>query len=147
MKQISGISHEKNHRPIRDDDFLFFLPAFKECLVRQVRFVSVCLGQQVAGSVHGQHGRAAVHHFCTPVRHHESNRSAAALVDFSQLTNLPAYTGIIKDFSDLLQNSALASLLPALPREPPYLVRLTPYPRKDALSFQKLPGTWDQDRN
>lgn len=46
-------SHEKNHRPIRDDDFLFFLPAFKECLVRQVRFVGVCLGQQVAGSVHG----------------------------------------------------------------------------------------------
>ena len=103
MKQISGISHEKNHRPFRDDDFLFFLPAFKECLVRQVRFVGVCLGQQVAGSMHGQHGRAAVHHFCTPVRHHESNRSAAALVDFSQLTNLPAYTGIIKDFSDLLQ--------------------------------------------
>ena len=63
MKQISGISHEKNHRPFRDDDSLFSLPAFKECLVRQVRFVSVRLGQQVAGSVHGQHGRAAVYHF------------------------------------------------------------------------------------
>ena len=93
----------KNHRPFRDDDFLFSLPAFKECLVRQVRFVSVRLGQQVAGSVHGQHGRAAVHHFRAPVRHHESNCSAAALVDFSQLADLPAYTGIIKDFSDLLQ--------------------------------------------
>lgn len=93
----------KNHRPFRDDDSLFSLPAFKECLVRQVRFVSVRFGQQVAGSVHGQHGRAAVHHFRTPVRHHESNCSAAALVDFSQLADLPAYTGIIKDFSDLLQ--------------------------------------------
>lgn len=44
MKQISGISHKKNHRPFRDDDSLFSLPAFKECLVRQVRFVSVRLG-------------------------------------------------------------------------------------------------------
>ena len=43
MKQISGIS-KKNHRPFRDDDSLFSLPAFKECLVRQVRFVSVRLG-------------------------------------------------------------------------------------------------------
>ena len=51
----------KNHRPFRDDDSLFSLPAFKECLVRQVRFVSVRLGQQVAGSVHGQHGLSLIH--------------------------------------------------------------------------------------
>ena len=53
--------------------------------------------------MHGEHGGAAVYHFCAPVRHHEGDGAAAALINLAELADLPADTGFIENGTDLLQ--------------------------------------------
>ena len=95
--------------------FDLFLFAFEKGFVGFVGLVGVRFGEEVVGSVHAEHGGAAVHDFRAPVGHHEGDGAAAALVDFAEFADLPGYAGFVEDGADLLEEFGEKSRSPPRP--------------------------------
>lgn len=88
--------------------------------------INVDFRNHLKGRVHRKHRNANIHNVHIEVRYIHGNRSAAAEIYPAELPGLPADLFFVKSLRTSPMNSALASDVPDLPREPVYFVTTTP---------------------
>lgn len=88
--------------------------------------VDIGLGDDLERGVHGKHRNAQIDGIDIVLGDIHGNGAAAALIYLAQLAGLPANMLGIQNTAAKPIISAVASLVPALPRAPVYLVTTTP---------------------